>query len=120
MFFGLCNSPPTFQGMMDSILEDLIEKRVLIDYMDDIFLFAKTKAEFEANTKKALQLLRENDLFLKPGKCEFCKTKIEWLGMIIGEGKISMDPGKLKGISEWPSPTTVKQTRGFLGFGNFY
>ena len=120
MFFGLCNSPPTFQGMMDSILEDLIEKRVLIDYMDDIFLFAKTKSELEANTKKTLQLLRENDLFLKPGKCEFCKTKIEWLGMIIEEGKISMDPGKLKGISEWPSPTTVKQTRGFLGFGNFY
>ena len=120
MFFGLRNSPPTFQGMMDSILEDLIEKQVLIDYMDDIFLFDKTKSELEANTKEALQLLRKNDLFLKPGKCEFCKTKIEWLGMIIEEGKISMDPGKLKGISEWPSPTTVKQTRGFLGFGNFY
>ena len=40
--------------------------------------------------------------------------------MIIEEGKISMDPGKVKGISEWPSPTTVKQTQGFLGFGNFY
>ena len=48
------------------------------------------------------------------------KTKIEWLGMIIKEGKISMDPGKLKGIAEWPSPTTVKQTQVFLGFGNFY
>ena len=81
---------------MDSILEDLIEKRVLIDYMDEIFLFAKTKSELETNTKKVLQRLRENDLFLKVGKCEFCKTKIEWLGMIIEEGKISMDPGKLK------------------------
>ena len=40
--------------------------------------------------------------------------------MIIEEGKISMDPGKLKGISEWPAPDTVKQTQGFLGFGNFY
>ena len=56
----------------------------------------------------------------KAKKCEFCKEKIEWLGMIIEEGKISMDPGKLKGISEWPDPNTVKQTRGFLGFGNFY
>ena len=80
----------------------------------------KTLAELEANTKKVLQRLRENDLFLKPGKCEFCKTKIEQLGMIIEEGKISMDPGKLKGISEWPSPSTVKQVRGLLGFGNFY
>jgi RNase H-like domain found in reverse transcriptase len=40
--------------------------------------------------------------------------------MVIEEGKISMDPGKLRGIQDWPAPTTVKQTRGFLGFGNFY
>ena len=40
--------------------------------------------------------------------------------MVIEEGRISMDPGKLKGISEWPSGATVKQTWGFLGFGNFY
>jgi len=64
--------------------------------------------------------MRENDLYLEPTKCEFAKTKVEWLGMIIEEGKISMDPGKLKGISEWPAPTTVKQVREFLGFGNFY
>ena len=88
--------------------------------MDNIFLFVKNPQDLETNTKKVLQRLQENDLFLKPPKCEFSKTKVEWLGMIIEEGRISMDPGKLKGISEWPSPTTVKQTRGFLGFGNFY
>jgi hypothetical protein len=120
MFFGMCNSPATFQSMMDSIFADLIEGAIVIVYMDDIFLFAKTPEQLEENTKKVLQRLRENDLYLKPWKCEFCKTKIEWLGLIIEEGKISMDPGKLKGISEWPVPKTVKQTRGFLGFGNFY
>jgi hypothetical protein len=120
MFFGMCNSPATFQAMMDSIFSDLIEGCIVIIYMDDIFLFARTPAELERNTKKVLQQLRKHDLFLKPTKCEFQKEKIEWLGMIIEEGKISMDPGKLKGISEWPSPNTVKQTRGFLGFGNFY
>ena len=51
--------------------------------------------------------------FLKPTKCEFNKTKVEYLGMVIEEGK-------LKGIRDWPEPTTVKQTWGFLGFGNFY
>ena len=120
MFFGMCNSPATFQSMMDSIFEDLIEGCIVIIYMDDIFLFAKNPRDLETNTKKVLQRLQENDLFLKLAKCEFSKTKVEWLGMIIEEGKISMDPGKLKGILEWPSPTTVKQTRGFLGFGNFY
>ena len=120
MFFGMCNSPATFQSMMDSIFGDLIEGCIVVIYMDNIFLFAKNPRELEDNTKKVLQRLKENDLFLKPTKCEFSKTKVEWLGMIIEEGKISMDHGKLKGISEWPSPTTVKQTRGFLGFGNFY
>ena len=62
----------------------------------------------------------ENDLYLKPKKCEFCKEKIKWLGMVIQEGKITMDPGKLKGIQDWLAPTTVKQVQGFLRFRNFY
>ena len=120
MFFGMCNSPATFQSMMDAIFRDLTNACLVIIYMDDIFLFAKDPKTLEENTKKVLLRLQENDLFLKPKKCKFCKTKIEWLGMIIEEGKITMDPGKLKGIKEWPVPTTVKQVRGFLGFGNFY
>jgi Reverse transcriptase (RNA-dependent DNA polymerase) len=68
MFFGMCNSPATFQSMMDSIFKDLIEESIVIIYMDDIFLFAKTPEELENNTKKVLQRLRENDLFLKPKK----------------------------------------------------
>jgi hypothetical protein len=120
MFFGMCNSPATFQSMMDEIFNDLTEALIVIIYMDDIFLFAKDLQTLENNTKKVLQRLRDNDLYLKPKKCEFGKTKIEWLGMIIEEGKISMDSGKLQGIKEWPTPTTVKQVRGFLGFGNFY
>ena len=109
MFFGMCNSPATFQAMMDSIFQDLTDACIVIIYMDDIFLFAKDRHTLELNTKKVLQCLQENDLYLKPKKCEFRKAKIEWLGMIIEEGKISMDSGKLQGIKEWPIPTTVKQ-----------
>ena len=120
MFFGMCNSPATFQSMMDATFKDLIEECIMIIYMDDIFIFAKDKERLRDNTKRVLQWLKEHDLFLKPKKCEFEKTKIEWLGMVIEEGKVSMDSGKLKGIQDWPTPTTVKQVRGFLGFGNFY
>ena len=96
--------------MMDDIFEDLIEEGIVIIYMDDMFLSAKTKEQLRENTKRVLQRLMENDLYLKPKKCEFCKEKIKWLGMVIQEGKITMDPGKLKGKQVW----------GFLGFGNFY
>ena len=120
MFFGMCNSPATFQAMMDKIFHNMIEEGIIIIYMDNMFLPAKTKECLRENMRRVLQQLMENDLSLKPKKCEFCKEKIEWLGMVIQEGKITMDPGKLKGIQDWPAPTTVKQVRGFLGFRNFY
>ena len=88
--------------------------------MDDVFLFSPDETTLTENTKKVLVQLQENVLFLKPEKCEFNKPKVEYLGMIIKEGQISMDPGKLSGIRDWPAPTTVKQVWGFLGFGNFY
>ena len=98
MFFGLCNSPATFQAMMDDIFGDMISQCIIIVYMDDIFIFAPDEVTLTENTKKVLARLQANDLFLKPAKCEFNKTKVEYLGMVIEEGRISMDPGKLKEI----------------------
>jgi hypothetical protein len=105
---------------MNEILKDEINEGWVIVYMDDILIFAKDKDTLERMTKQVLQKLRENDLYLKPAKCEFCKTRIEYLGLIIEEGKMAMDPSKLSGIRDWPTPKNVKQTRSFLGFGNFY
>ena len=120
MFFSMCNSPATFQAMMDDIFVGMINERLVIIYMDDILIFAETKEELERITKMVLTKLQEHNLFLKAKKCEFCKQKIEYLGMVIEEGQISMDPIKLAGIQDWPIPSTVKQVRLFLGFGNFY
>ena len=111
MFFGMCNSPTTFQSMMDTTFKDLIDEGKIIIYMDDLFLFAKDLKSLEENTKQVLQRLMDNDLYLKPRKCEFTQTKVEWLGMIIEKNRISMDAGKLKGIQDWPIPTTVKEVR---------
>ena len=88
--------------------------------MDDILIFAQSKEHLEQLTKQVLQHLRENNLYLKPKKCKFNKEHIEYLGMVIQEGKIAMDSVKLKGIWDWPTPSTVKQVQSFLGFGNFY
>ena len=121
MFFGLCNSLAMFQAMMDDIFGDMISQCIIIVYMDDIFIFAPDEITLTENMKKVLARLQANGLFLKPTKCEFNRTKVEYLGTVIEEGRISMDPGKLKEIQHWPEPTTVKQTRGFLvvmGRGN--
>ena len=120
MFFGMCNSPATFQAMMDNIFKDEKAQGWVIIYMDDIFVFTKELLDNICNTRKILQQLWDNDLYLKPEKCSFWKTKVEYLGLIIEEGKIGMDPTKLKGIADWSKPTTVKQVRSFLRFGNYY
>ena len=120
MFFGLCNSLATFQSIMDQIFEDEALQGWLKKYMDDILIAANTKKELLERTLKVLKKLKDNDLFLKPEKCEFCKTEIEYLGFIISENLIKMDPKKIAGIADWPTPTTLKQLRSFLGFGNYY
>jgi Reverse transcriptase (RNA-dependent DNA polymerase) len=106
--------------MMDDIFMTMIDKQIVIVYMDDILVFAKMKEELKRITKQVLEKLQEHDLFLKAKKCKFCKTKIEYLGMIIEQGRIAMDSVKLGGIRDWPTPATVKQVWSFLGFGNFY
>ena len=88
--------------------------------MDDILIFAWTKEELTQITRMVLEKLRENNLFLKAKKCKFYKMKIEYLGMIIEEGRISMDSVKLGGIRDWLTPTMVKQVQSFLRFGNFH
>lgn len=120
MFFGLCNSPATFQTMMNNLLKDLILQGVVMVYMDDILVFTKDLQEHRKVVLEVLEILEHNKLYLKPEKCEFKKRKIEYLGVVIGDGKVEMDPAKLAAIEEWPAPTTIKETQSFLGFCNFY
>jgi hypothetical protein len=120
MMFGLTNSPATFQTMMNDIFQDLISEGVVCVYLDDILIFTKDLDEHRKVVRKVLDQLREHKLFLRPEKCEFEKTKIEYLGLIISENKVEMDPVKVAGVAEWPTPKSKKEVQQFLGFVNFY
>jgi len=67
-----------------------------------------------------LQVLKENKLFLRPEKCKFYKQQIEYLGLVISENKVSMDPVKVAGVQEWPISENKTDVQVFLGFVNFY
>jgi len=120
MFFGMCNSPATFQAMMDDILGEMKKKGYCIVYMDDIMIYADTLEKLHKATLELFDIIAKNDLFFKAEKCVFVQTKVPFLGMIIEHNKVSMDPAKVQGIADWPEPTNVKKLRAFLGFGNFY
>uniref|UniRef100_A0A0W0F633 Reverse transcriptase domain-containing protein n=1 Tax=Moniliophthora roreri TaxID=221103 RepID=A0A0W0F633_MONRR len=120
MFFGLMNSPATFQAFMDDVLKDFMAEGWCLVYMDDILIYSETESQHRERTIRLLQWLREQDLYLKPHKCKFDVREIEFLGLVIRPGRIAMDPTKLSGISEWPAPKTVTGVRSFTGFMNFY
>ncbi len=120
MFFGLTNSPATFQWMMNDIFKDLITSGKMTIYLDNILIMSKTKEEHRQITWEVLKTLRKHKLFLKAEKCEFEVLEMEYLGVVISEGSICMDPVKTKGILDWPVPTKKKELQSFLGFTNFY
>lgn len=110
----------TFQTMMNDILRDLINEGHVIVYLDNILIFTEDVEEHRQIVKQVLQIFQENKLFLKPKKCEFERTEIEYLGVIISHNAMKMDPAKIWGVIEWPEPKNLKQTQAFLGFTNFY
>ena len=114
MFFGLTNSPATFQAMMDHLLQPWVDKWALEDvkgfwYMDNVLIASKDKKKHQEATHELLDILEANDLFLKPEKCVWEQPHIDYLGLILKEGIMRMDPAKVAGIASWPTPTTVKQ-----------
>ena len=128
MYFGMSNSPPTFQMFMNMILVAAQDKHQplgteILDYMDDILIASKGATSTEdhrAAVRDVLQVLQDYDLFLKPEKCVWESPRVDYLGLILEKGVTCMDPAKITGVRDWPTPTTVKQVRSFLGFCNFY
>ena len=100
MFFGMTNSLATFQTMINNIFQDLIAEGIMVVYLDDILIFTRMEEEHTKAIRRILQVLQENKLFLRPEKCEFCKERIEYLGLVISENKVFMDLVKVVGVQE--------------------
>ncbi|CEL61245.1 Retrotransposable element Tf2 155 kDa protein type 1 OS=Schizosaccharomyces pombe (strain 972 / ATCC 24843) GN=Tf2-1 PE=4 SV=1 [Rhizoctonia solani AG-1 IB] len=118
MTFGLTNAPAAFQYFMNDLFQDLLDVYIII-YLDDILIFLKNEVEHEAHVHEVLQRLEAAQLFCKGSKCEFHRTRVEYLGIIVSNKGFSLDKLKIQAVQEWPIPTTVKQVQSFLGFANF-
>ena len=101
MFFGLTNSPATFQTMMDDIFRHKIATGAVIIYMDDILIATSGTLDMHrSQVSHVLAKLMAHDLYLKPEKCKFHKKEVEYLGVIVGNGQVKMDPVKVKGLTD--------------------
>ena len=103
MFFGMTNSPATFQTMMNDIFRTLIAEGIVVVHLDDILIFTETEEEHEQAVQRVLEVLAEHKLFLRPEKCEFHWKQIEYLELVISENRVKMDPVKVTRVHDWPT-----------------
>ena len=120
MFFGMTNSPITFQGMMNEILRDMINEGKVAAFVDDVLIGTETEKGHNELVEEVLKRLEENDLYVKPEKCTWKVQKVNFLGVVMDEGKIEMEEDKVAGVLNWPIPKTVRDIRKFLGLANYY
>ena len=119
MPFGLTDTLATFQCLMETCLEEMHLKWCII-YLDDIIVFSKTPEEHIERLRGVFTKLAATGLRLKPSKCEFFKSKVNYLGHIVTKEGIETDPRKIEAIEKWPIHREVTEVRSFLGFTNYY
>jgi len=117
MFFGMTNSPTTFQAMMNEILRDLINKGKVAVFVDDVLVGTETKEGYDEIVEKILRRLEENNLYIK---LEKCVRKIGFLGVVIGPNGIEMKEKKVDRVLSWLGLKNIKDIRKFLGLTNYY
>jgi len=120
MFFGMTNSPATFQAMTNEILRDLINEGKVIAFVDDVLVGTEMEEEHDEIVEEVLKRLEENDLYVKLEKCVWKMKKIGFLGIVIGPNGIEIEAEKVDRVLSWLEPKNVKDVRKFLGLANYY
>ena len=118
MPFGLRNGPSVFQRLMDNLLHR--DKEYSQVYIDDIAIFSATWEEHCQHISMVLSRLKEAGLTANPKKCQWAQTQVEFLGHIVGKGKVCPADLKIQVLKDFPIPKTKKGVRQFLGLAGYY
>jgi hypothetical protein len=105
--------------LMNGVFWEYLDKFVIV-FLDDMLVYSKSKEEHEHHLRMVLQMLREHQLYAKLRNCSFYQNQIHYLGHIIYEEGIAMDPEKIEAIRGWTTPNNLIEVRSFMGVVGYY
>ena len=117
--FELTNVPTAFMDLMHRVFKPYLDRFVVV-FINDILVYSKTREEHEQHLGTILQTLREHHLYAKFSKCKFWLEKISFLGNVISQESISVDPVKVEAVTNWKRPENPTEMRSFLGLTGYY
>nr|GFC84580.1 putative reverse transcriptase domain-containing protein [Tanacetum cinerariifolium] len=119
MPFGLTNAPAVFMDLMNHVCKPYVDNFMIV-FIDDILIYSKDEKEHEEHLKAILELLEKEELYAKFSKCEFWIPKVQFLGHVIDNQGIHVDPAKNESVKDWASPKSPTEIRKFLGLVGYY
>ena len=108
MSFGLTNAPAYFMYLMNSVFMLELDKFVIV-FIDDILVYSENEQDHEEHLIIVLTRLRDHQLYAKFSKCEFWLKTVPFLGHVLSENGISVDPSKVQEVMDWKAPSTVHE-----------
>ncbi|KAI3802312.1 hypothetical protein L1987_30442 [Smallanthus sonchifolius] len=104
---------------MNRVCKPYLDQFVIV-FIDDILIYSKSQEEHEEHLRLILELLKQEQLYAKFSKCDFWIREVQFLGHVINEKGIHVDPAKVEAIKNWAAPTTPTEVRQFLGLAGYY
>lgn len=119
MPFGVCNGPQTMSRLMDKAIPSKLRQNVFI-YLDDLLVCSHDFDSHIELLSEVAQCLRSAGLTINIRKSKFFQLQLKYLGYIIGQGSLRVDPEKVEAMVKFLIPKTPRQIRRFVGMSNWY
>jgi len=117
--FGVLNAPGIFMDLMNRVFSPYLDQFVVV-FLDDILVYSKNEEDHAKYLKAVLETMRREKLYAKLSKCHFWMKSVSFLGHVISEEGVAVDPSKVQSVKDWPIPKSVTEIRSFVGLAGYY
>ncbi|KAL7598755.1 hypothetical protein Lser_V15G25360 [Lactuca serriola] len=119
MPFGITNAPTVYMDLMNRVRWPMLDRSIIV-FIDDILVYSKTREHHDEHLRELLGVLRRERLYAKFSKCDFLLRDAQFLGHLVNQDEILVDPAKIEAVMQWEVPKSHSKIRSFLGLAGYY